>query len=124
MSLIGYLKNGKDWVINTFKNMLNESQSFDKEQCKAARKAIGDYHKKKLAELQKFVYDKFQDFYAGKIDAFELDHVIHIYHRQSQELFKFVNAFYGENRYLGMILKMIKNEEKGDYCWEPEIKQD
>jgi len=91
---------------------------------KAARQKIEDYHQAKLAELQKFVHDKFNEFYAGKINAFELDHVIHIYHKQSQELFSFVNFYYEKNSHLEEFLDFIEKEEKGERCWEPEVKQE
>ncbi|CAG0955636.1 MAG: hypothetical protein OIN86_06585 [Candidatus Methanoperedens sp.] len=57
---------------------------------KEARARIDQYYQKKLAELQKYIYESFREFYAaGKMNVFELDRIIHIYHKQSQELFFF-----------------------------------
>lgn len=89
-----------------------------------ARKRIEKYHQKKLADLQKVVFDNSQEFYKGKINAFELDQIIHIYHKQSQELFSFINEYYPTNDGLLIILSFIDAEEKGEWKWIPKTKME
>lgn len=101
-----------------------QSQKLSKAERKAARERIEKYHQKKLVELQKVVYDKFEEFYQGQIDAFELDYVIHIYHKQSQELFSFINTYYPSNDRLHIILSFIDEEEQGKWRWKPKTKME
>jgi len=86
----------------------------------AARARIEQYHERKLAALQAAVYAAFQQCYAGAIDAFALDQVIHQYHRQSQELFSFINAFFPSNARLLQLLALIDAEEQGEWSWQPQ----
>lgn len=47
------------------------------------------YHQAKLAELLEHVRTGFAEYDAGKLDAFELDAIIHQYKQASRELWKF-----------------------------------
>lgn len=90
---------------------------------KEARARIDQYYQKKLAELQKYIYESFEEFCAGKMNVFELDRIIHIYHRQSQELFSFITA-YNSNDSLRFIHAIIDAEERGEWSWQPKARQE
>lgn len=90
---------------------------------KKVRQYIETYHQNKLKDLQQFVFKKFKEFYQGKIDAFDLDQVIHAYHQQSRELFKFINTYYTRSASLEMLLDLIEQEKRGEWIWQPKTQQ-
>jgi hypothetical protein len=94
-----------------------------KSERKEARIRIDRYYQNKLKELQKYVYEAFERQYAGKLSVSELDHVIYIYRKQSKELFSFVYRS-DSNKDLPIILAFIDVEEKGEWEWQPDIKQE
>ena len=100
------------------------NMELSKEERVLAREKIENYHRKKLAELFEYVLEKGSKYKQGKVDIFEMDHIVHIFHQQSQELFSFINTFYGRNGSLPMILDLIDKEEKGEWKWEPEVEQE
>ena len=53
---------------------------------RADREAVGAYHEQQQAKLLEHVRGGFARYDAGVIDAFELDELIHHYHRASQRL--------------------------------------
>ena len=73
--------------------------------------------------MQEFVFQKLNDLHKRKAEVFEIDHIIHVYHKQSQELFKFINTYHTRNSMLSILTEAIKEEEKGIWKWEPETKQ-
>ena len=56
---------------------------------RAAREAVGAYHEAQLAALIEHVRDGIARYDAGKIDAFDLDELIHQYKRSTQKLWTF-----------------------------------
>ena len=56
---------------------------------RAARAAVGAYHADELAKLIDRVREGIARMDAGEIDAFELDDLIHHYHRATQKLWRF-----------------------------------
>ena len=100
-----------------------EGTELNKLQRKEARIRIEKYHQEKLIQLQKYIHEGLDQLENGKSDACELDRIIHIYHRQSQELFSFINTYYGSNDSLPTLLAMIDSEENGGQAWEPETEQ-
>ncbi|MGH2954448.1 MAG: hypothetical protein ACRDK9_10610 [Solirubrobacterales bacterium] len=56
---------------------------------RAARERVGAYHETEQAKLLERVRSGFGRYDAGEIDAFELDELIHRYHRASQKLWSF-----------------------------------
>jgi hypothetical protein len=68
---------------------MNEAALTGKAKRRADQALIAAYHETKLAELLEHVREAFAEYDAGRLDAFELDKVIHRYHRASQELWKF-----------------------------------
>ena len=58
---------------------------------RAARDAVAEYHRARLAELVQRVGDAVDRFRAGELDAFEVEQVIFQYSRAAKELWKFCN---------------------------------
>jgi len=50
---------------------------------------LAAYHEARLAELLEHVRAGFAEYDAGRMDAFDLDALVHRYHRAAQELWKF-----------------------------------
>jgi hypothetical protein len=90
-----------------------------KRQAQAGRLRIEQYYQEKLAVLQSHLHEAMNECRRGNITVFELDHIIHVYHTQSQELFSFINMYYGSNSTLPTLLAMIDSEAKGEWLWEP-----
>jgi hypothetical protein len=61
----------------------------DRAERRAARELIGRYHEEQLGLLLEQVREGSAQLDAGKIDAFELDELIHRYKRSARELWKF-----------------------------------
>jgi hypothetical protein len=60
-----------------------------REERRAARRAVGAYHESELGKLLEHVRNGFARYDAGEIDAFDLDDLIHRYHRSTQKLWSF-----------------------------------
>lgn len=60
-----------------------------KAQRRAAREQVTAYHEARLGELIAHVEQAVGRFRAGELDAFEVDAVIHRYHRAAQKLWVF-----------------------------------
>ncbi|MBF6215884.1 hypothetical protein IU487_33340 [Nocardia puris] len=58
-------------------------------QRRAARDRVTAYHEAQLGELIAHVEQAVRRFRAGELDAFEVDAVIHRYHRAAQKLWVF-----------------------------------
>lgn len=99
--------------------MVPETRPLTKAERAAARERIGQYHERKLAALQAAVYAALQQCQTGVMDPFALDQVIHEYHRQSQELFTFINTYFPPNVRLPQLLALIDAEERGEWSWQP-----
>ena len=85
-------------------------------QVKEARIKIEDYKRKKLIELQKSIREAFGKFDKGKIDAFELDHIIYQYLRKSKVILSFdhSNSLHGSNNDLSKLLTIIDEDENSN----------
>jgi hypothetical protein len=99
--------------------MVSPRSQLSKSQAQAARLRIDRYYEEKLAVLQSHLHEAMNECRRGNITVFELDHIIHVYHTQSQELFSFINMYYGSNSTLPTLLAMIDSEAKGEWFWEP-----
>lgn len=64
-------------------------QATDKAKRRVDRALLATYHEARLADLLERVRAGFADYDAGRIDAFELDAVIHQYGLAARELWKF-----------------------------------
>lgn len=60
-----------------------------KEKRRAARALVATYHEAELAGLVERVAEAIERYRAGEIDVFDVDDVIHHYHKATQELWKF-----------------------------------
>ena len=56
---------------------------------RADQAMVVTYHHTRLADLLEHVRRGFQEYDAGRIDAFQLDEIIHHYKRSAAELWKF-----------------------------------
>ena len=75
----------------------NDIRSDDEKTARrAARQLIAAYHDEQLRGLLDHVRSGFEQLDAGKIDAFELDELIHRYHRCAQKLWSFCGASGGQ----------------------------
>ena len=61
----------------------------EKKARRAGRQLIAAYHEEQLGKLLEHVRNGFEQLDAGEIDAFELDELIHRYHRCAQKLWSF-----------------------------------
>jgi len=68
--------------------MANRAPS-EKERRRADQAMVATYHQARLADLLENVRGGFAEYDAGRIDAFELDGLIHQYKRATIELWKF-----------------------------------
>lgn len=71
---------------------LRDPHRATKAERRAARERVGAYHEAEQAKLLEHVRSGFQRYGAREIDAFELDDLIHHYHRASQKLWSFCNG--------------------------------
>ncbi|WP_028476842.1 hypothetical protein [Nocardia sp. CNY236] len=67
-----------------------------KAQRRAARERVTAYHEARLGELIAHVEQAVAQFRAGELDAFEVDTVIHQYHRATQKLWVFCDQSGGQ----------------------------
>jgi hypothetical protein len=67
--------NFASYNMKTFHSLPVTDKKLTKTERKEARTRIDQYYQKKLAELQKYIYESFEEFYAGKMNVYELDHI-------------------------------------------------
>ncbi len=84
-----------------------------------AREEIRLYYARKLASLQQNLFEAVEKRHTGELDPFEVDEYIHHYHKQSQELYAYINAQPHSNARLPMWLAAIDADERGVRVWEP-----
>ncbi len=84
-----------------------------------AREEIRLYYARKLASLQQNLFEALEKRHMGGLDPFEVDEYIHRYHKQSQELYAYINAQTHSNARLPMWLAAIDADERGVRVWEP-----
>jgi hypothetical protein len=89
-----------------------------KAQRRADREAVGAYHEAQQAKSLDHVRDGFARYDAGQIDAFELDELIHQYHRASQKLWSAcVGGGAHASRMAGLLEWQAAEGEQTDW-WE------
>lgn len=84
-----------------------------------AREQIGRYYAKKLASLQQHLFESLEKRRTGELDPFEVDEYIHRYHKQSQELYVYINTRSHSNASLPIWLAAIEADEQGRNVWQP-----
>jgi hypothetical protein len=97
-----------------------QTRSLTKSERAIAREQIDLFYAQKLAGLQKKLFDTVEKMRsAGEPDPFEVDDYIHHYHKQSQELYAYMNHRSLSNENLRIWLALIDEDEQGLRVWEP-----
>jgi hypothetical protein len=94
-------------------------RSLTKAERASARQQIGLYYARKLESLQTALFDAISLDAPGKLDPFEIDEYIHCYHKQSQELYVYMNYQSSSNVHLPGWLRVIDEDEQGIAVWQP-----
>jgi hypothetical protein len=81
-----------------------------------ARKVIGEYHEQQQRVLLERVRAGLARLDAGEIDPFELDELIHHYHRASQKLWAFCQRRSGQALRAVALLELAR-EDDDEYDW-------
>lgn len=88
----------------------------DKGGQKAKRRAdqamVFTYHQARLADLLEHVRDGFADYDGGRIDAFQLDDIIHHYKRAANELWKFCAVSGSQVEMVARVLERMPGEHR------------
>jgi hypothetical protein len=85
---------------------------------RAARAAVGAYHEQELARLIDRVREGLARFDAGKIDAFELDELIHHYKRATQKLWSFCTGSGSHVEMTARTLEWLREHDDLPDWWE------
>jgi hypothetical protein len=91
----------------------NDIRSDDEKTARrAGRKLVSAYHEEQLRGLLEHVRQGFERLDVGEIDAFELDELIHRYHRCAQRLWSFCGSSGG--RWLQAARNLAYYKSQGD----------
>lgn len=85
---------------------------------RAAREAVAAYHEARLAELVGRVAEVVDRYRAGEMDAFEVDEVIHQYHRATQKLWMFCELSGGQAELTAHVIRRMADEGEAIDWWE------
>ncbi|MGW4520171.1 hypothetical protein [Amycolatopsis sp. NPDC004378] len=85
---------------------------------RAAREAVSAYHEARLAELVAHVAEAVDRHRAGELDAFEVDEVIHQYHRARQKLWAFCELSGSNAEITVHVLHRMADEGETIDWWE------
>jgi hypothetical protein len=96
-----------------------KQRAFTKAERAIAREQIGRYYAKKLASLQQRLFEALEKRHTEELDPFEVDEYIHRYHKQSQELYVYINTRSHSNDSLPFWLAAIEADEQGRNVWQP-----
>lgn len=96
-----------------------QTRSWTKAERASARQQISLYYERKLANLQTALFEAIALDSPGKLSPFEIDEYIHRYHKQSQELYVYLDYRSSSNPALPMWLKAIDEDERGISVWQP-----
>jgi hypothetical protein len=99
-----------------------QTRNLTKAEQAGAREQIGLYYAKKLADLQQNLFDALEKRHTGELDPFEVDEYIHRYHKQSQELYVYINYQSHSNERLPIWLATIAADDQGERVWRPRTK--
>lgn len=86
----------------------------------ADRALVVSYHEARLADLLERVRDGFERYDSGKLDAFELDELIHRYKKAARELWKFCADMAGgvSASFIARTLKEMQERGETIDWWE------
>ena len=96
-----------------------QTRSWTRAERASARQQISLYYERKLASLQKALFEAIAWDSPRKLPPFEIDEYIHRYHKQSQELYVYLNYRSSSNEALPMWLQTIDEDERGLSVWRP-----
>ncbi|HWS85072.1 MAG TPA: hypothetical protein VN207_12530 [Ktedonobacteraceae bacterium] len=99
-----------------------QTRDLTKSERAMAREQIELYYAKKLASLQRNLFEALVRHDTGELDPFEVDEYIHHYHKQSQELYSYMNSQSQSNDRLPIWLAVIDADEQGIRVWQPATK--
>ena len=68
------------------------------------------------------MFEALEKRHTGELDPFEVDGYIHHYHKQSQELYVYINSQSHSNASLPLWLAAIDADEQGISVWQPATK--
>lgn len=89
---------------------------------KARRRAdqamVLTYHQARLADLLEHVREGFAEYDAGRIDAFELDEIIHHYKRAATELWKYCAVSGSRMELVARTLERLRENNELPDWWE------
>jgi hypothetical protein len=89
-----------------------------KSERRAARDRVAAYHEAELAKLLAHVRAGFDDYEAGRVDAFELDDVIHRYQRAAKQLYRFCVGSGSQVEAAARTLDHLESERNEPDWWE------
>lgn len=95
------------------------TRSWTKAERASARQQISRYYERKLASLQTALFEAIALDLSRKLDPFEIDESIHRYHKQSQELYVYMNYRSSSNDALPGWLRAIDEDDRGIAVWQP-----
>jgi hypothetical protein len=98
---------------------IRQTRPWTKAEQAAVRQQISLYYERKLASLQAALLKAITLDSPGKLSPFEIDEYIHCYHKQSQELYVYLDYRSPSNPALPMWLKAIDEDERGISVWQP-----
>jgi hypothetical protein len=89
---------------------------------KARRRAdqalVATYHQARLADLLEHLREGFAEYDAGRIDAFQLDDIIHQYKRATIELWKFCVVSGSRLEFVARTLERWREDKEETDWWE------
>lgn len=85
---------------------------------RVAREAVSAYHEARLAELVARVAEAVDRHRAGELDAFEVDEVIHRYHRATQKLWAFCELSGAQVELTAHIIRRMADDGETIDWWE------
>jgi hypothetical protein len=94
-------------------------RSWTKAERASARQQITLYYERKLMALQTALFEAIALNSPNMANSFDIDEYIHSYHKQSQELYSFINHRTHSNESLPYWLRIIDRDEQGEGVWEP-----
>ncbi|MEV4144615.1 hypothetical protein AB0J40_13165 [Amycolatopsis sp. NPDC049691] len=89
-----------------------------KDERRAAREAVAAYHEARLAELVARVAEAVDHHRAGELDAFEVDEVLHQYHRATRKLWTFCEPSGAQAELTARVIRRMADEGEAIDWWE------
>lgn len=96
-----------------------QTRPWTKAERASARQQIRLYYERKLASLQIALFEAVGLGTPGELNPFEIDEYIHRYHKQSQELYVYMNYRSSSNEALPAWLMAVDEDEREISIWRP-----